>query len=154
FILKYYAVDNVGNASDEKEVNIVIDNTPPLSAHAFTGETKDETVSGKAELRISAKDEITGVLSIYYRFNDGPETLYKHPVKLSSLPEGEHTLVYYAMDELEQKEEEKAVRFFIDNTPPIITSDLLGDSFISNGHEYSSGRTRVKLTAIDNKAGV
>lgn len=154
FVLKYYAVDNVGNACDEKEIVILIDGAPPSSLHSFTGETKDEAVSGKAELHITAEDDATGVQAIYYQLDGGPETLYRNPLKLAGLPEGEHTVVYYSMDELEQKEEEKKVRFFIDNTPPIITSDLLGDSFFSAGNEYSSGRTRVKLTAIDNKAGV
>lgn len=154
YLLKFYAVDNVGNAEEEKSVSIIIDNTPPKSAHSFAGDVKDGTVSGRAILELTSDDSLTGVKAIYYRIDDQPEKTYDKPVHLSTLPEGEHSIAYYGMDHLDRQEQERIVHFFIDNTPPIITSDLLGDNFISGGKEYSSGRTRVKLTAIDNKAGV
>jgi hypothetical protein len=52
------------------------------------------------------------------------------------------------------KEIPKTFSFFLDKSAPILTSDVLGDRFIVNGKIYFSGRTKLKLTAVDNKSGV
>ena len=70
------------------------------------------------------------------------------------MTDGRHTLYYYSEDNVKNKEAEKSVAFFFDKTPPIISSDVLGDRFIVGDKTYFSGRTKLKLTAVDNKSGV
>jgi hypothetical protein len=152
--IQYYAVDNVGNAEEIKVQKIVIDNTPPRSKHVFIGETKDNTVSSRVTLELFSEDNLAGLDGIYFKINDQPEKKYQKPVPLAQLSEGEHVVSYYAIDQLGHKEDEQIVILYVDNTPPIITADLMGDNFIINSKEYSSTRTRVRLNAIDNKAGV
>ncbi|MDW8288183.1 MAG: hypothetical protein RMJ89_08925, partial [Flammeovirgaceae bacterium] len=41
-----------------------------------------------------------------------------------------------------------------DKTAPIMSADVLGDRFIVNDKVYFSGRTKLKLTAVDNKSGI
>jgi hypothetical protein len=153
-ILIYYAVDHVGNVEDIKVQKIVIDNSAPKSRHVFIGEAKDNIISSRVSLELYSEDNLAGLEDIYFKLNDQPERKYRNPIPFSQLAEGDHALIYYAVDHLGHKEDERMVQLYVDNSPPIITADLLGDSFIINEKEYSSTRTRVQLTAIDNKAGV
>ncbi len=68
--------------------------------------------------------------------------------------EGEHTLNYYSVDLVKNKEEEGEFVFYYDKTAPIMAADILGDRFIADNQIYFSGRTKLKLTAVDNKVGV
>jgi hypothetical protein len=44
--------------------------------------------------------------------------------------------------------------FYYDKLAPLTASDILGDKYLYQEKVYFSGRTKMKLTAIDNKAGV
>jgi len=79
---------------------------------------------------------------------------YGQPIKLSSLAEGEHTLTYFSVDKVNNNEEKKTHTFFLDKSAPRVISEVVGNTFIANGREYFSGRTKLKLVALDNKAGV
>ncbi len=52
------------------------------------------------------------------------------------------------------KEPEQIFNFYLDKLSPILTSDILGDRYIVNEQVYFSGRTKMKLTAVDNKSGI
>jgi hypothetical protein len=70
------------------------------------------------------------------------------------LEQGDHKLVYYSYDQVNNKEDEVVYDFYVDKTPPTIIQELTGKSFTANGREYSSGRSQLKISTIDNKAGV
>ena len=55
---------------------------------------------------------------------------------------------------MDNKEEVKVFDFYFDKTAPIMAADILGDRFIAVDQVYFSGRTKLKLTAVDNKVGV
>ncbi|MGK7394266.1 MAG: OmpL47-type beta-barrel domain-containing protein [Candidatus Cyclobacteriaceae bacterium M3_2C_046] len=152
--LKFYAVDQVGNVEKVQEKHLNIDVSVPVTSYKFEGPEKDQVVSGKTNISISSNDPASGVKTIFFQLDSGQLKAYKQPISLSHLSEGDHQLIFYAEDQLGNQEKPRQISFFIDNTPPIITSDLMGDSFITNGKEYSSGRSRVKITAIDNKSGI
>ncbi|PLX15027.1 MAG: hypothetical protein C0599_17725, partial [Salinivirgaceae bacterium] len=57
-------------------------------------------------------------------------------------------------DNVGNKEEIQKFEFYVDNTPPMIVEEIMGNTFVANGLEYSSGRSKYKITAMDNKAGV
>ena len=154
YIIKSYSIDHTGNVEDLNEQKIILDFTTPTSSNTVEGTYFEQILSGKNSIKLTASDESAGVASIYYQLDTLVKKKYYKPVSLDQLEEGDHQIYYYAVDSLGNEEPKQSLSFYIDNTPPIITSDLLGDSFITNGKEYSSGRTRVKLTAIDNKAGV
>lgn len=154
YTLKYYAVDHVGNVEELHEERIVLDFSAPETSYRLSGETLDGIVSSRTSIELSALESGSGIENIFYRIDSAGESIYKEPVSLSRLQEGRHTIAFYAVDRLGNREEVQTLDLYVDNTPPIITADMMGDRFISNGREYSSGRTRVKLTAIDNKAGI
>ncbi len=151
--IKYYAVDHVGNAEKVKEENIIIDNQTPVSQLKIKGDKHENIISNRSRIIINSKDS-TGVKNIYYKIDDQTEKKYAYPILGKWFSEGEHAIQYYAVDNLNNKEKLKTFNFYVDKTPPTVIDEVLGDSYIANGKEFSSGRTKLKLTAFDNKAGI
>ncbi len=154
YSLKYYSVDNTGNAEEVIEEIFTVDLTSPQTTHSITGDYTNTILAGGATIVLAATDAITGVAKTYYSIDGGAKVAYTAPIKMAALKEGEHILTYYSVDNVKNDETEKSFTFFVDKTPPLVVEEVLGDQFFSNGKEYSSGRTKLKLTAVDNKAGV
>jgi hypothetical protein len=153
YVIKYYAIDNVGNDEGVKTLNIVLDAAAPVTKLEFEGDQKDNVISGNTSLKLSAEDN-HGLNKIFYSLDGAPMKEYKYPIQSKYLSEGDHSITYYATDIVGNKETEHKFDFFVDKTPPTIVQEILGNSIIANGQEYSSGRSRLKLTTFDNKAGV
>ena len=154
YLLKYYSVDNVGNHERIRYKRFIIDLNKPISNHIIKGEQYENILSNRSAIHLSAHDSIAGVAKIKYSIDGQAEKKYRYPIKASTLSKGQHKLIYYAVDYVGNIEEQHIYEFFIDKTPPILVEEMMGNNFISNGKEFSSGRTKLKLTAIDNKAGL
>jgi len=154
YVIQYYSVDNVGNVERVKSKVFHIDLTNPVSELIFEGDKYENIISGRTKLVIKATDNISGISATYYSLDNKNYRKYTYPIKAAYLPEGEHTIKYYSVDKVGNKEPEHEYKFYIDKTPPILVDEILGNSFVVNGREYSSGRTKLKLTAVDNKSGV
>ena len=152
--LKYYSVDFVGNAETPKSINIKIDITKPVTKLTVEPDLYNDIISRRSKIILDASDENSKIKKTVFSINNGTFYNYRNPVIISGLSEGEHTITYYSTDNTNNKEEKKTYTFYLDKTPPIIVDELIGNTFIANGREYSSGRSKVKLTAMDNKAGV
>jgi len=150
----YYSVDHVGNAEDPKTLQIKIDLTPPETKLSVSTDDYQDILSPRSKIILEANDENSGVKQTIFSLNDGSEYRYNQPVNISKLSEGEHSLSYYSVDHAGNKESLQTFSFYLDKTPPMVVDELIGNTFIANGREYSSGRSKVKLTAMDNKAGV
>lgn len=151
--LKYYSVDNVGNEEKEKEINLKIDNSPPNSILKYEGDVHNKIISNTTSIIINSKDNIN-VKETFFSIDNSK--FYKYGKILSSyFKEGEHVIKYYSIDDIGNKEKIKIDTFYIDKTPPIIIQDIIGNEYLtSTGEKYSSGKSKLKLTAFDNKAGV
>jgi hypothetical protein len=154
YILKYYSFDKVGNIEPLKTLDIVIDKSSPRTMLEIKGDVYENILSGKTMLTLKAVDSISGLESITTKLDDGPEGNYSGPIYTALIMQGEHKLVYWSTDNVKNKEQEHTYNFYVDKTPPTIIQEVVGKSFMLNGKEFSSGKTQLKLTAIDNKAGV
>ncbi len=154
YILKYYSVDNVGNAEDVHTVNIELDKTSPKTTLKINQDKYENIISGRSKIIMEAEDKGIGIRSIFYKIDDGPEKKYTVPLSAAYLGQGEHKIMYYSTDKVSNTEGEIVFDFYIDKTPPNIVQEIIGKSFFSGGKEYSSGRSQLKLTTFDNKAGV
>lgn len=154
YTVDYYAVDYVGNVSTPKSWKFKVDGRAPVTTHQVKG-AKHKNILGKnAKITLKAKEEGSGLFYTNYKIDQGQYANYKNVLYLSWLPEGTHTLTYYSADNLKNEEQKKTYKFYIDKSAPTVSSEIIGDVFTANGKEYSSGRSRLKLFAIDNKAGV
>ena len=154
YLLKYYAADNVGNAETVQAVNIMLDKTSPKTIMQISQDKYENIISGKSQIILTAEDKGIGIKEIYYKLDDGPVKEYKNPLRAAFLTQGEHKLTYYAVDKVKNTETENVFNFYVDKTPPTIVQEIIGKSFFAGGREYSSGRSQLKLTTFDNKAGV
>ena len=153
-LIKYYAVDNVGNIEDISSVNIVVDNSAPTSTLDIDGDKFDEVLSARSTIVLTAKDGTSEKSRIFYKIDEGKTYNYFKPVSVANLSEGEHTITYFSVDDVDNNEEKKSFNFFIDKSAPRVIDEIIGNTFVANGKEYYSGRTKLKLVAMDNKAGV
>ena len=152
--IQYYSVDHVGNVEEVNKTKIHIDISNPETKLEVVKDKYEDILSPRSEIKLTANDDGSGIHSVFYSLDEGTLKKYNNTLKISGLKEGEHSIVYYAEDNVSNKEERQTFSFYLDKTPPMIVDELLGNTFIANGKEYASGRSRIKLTAMDNKAGV
>lgn len=154
YSIKYFAVDNVGNVEEVKTVIVVIDKSSPKTSLDIKGNYSENVVGANTLLVLSVSETSSGVARFSLKLDDGPEKNYVNPINTNLLSQGEHKITYYAEDNVSNVEEPHTFEFYIDKTPPTIMQEVIGKSFMVNGREFSSGRSQLKLTTLDNKAGV
>jgi hypothetical protein len=155
YFIQYYGTDKVGNAEATRNKTFTVDLTPPQTNHTIKGDQTENIISGRSLVTLFATDELSGVNKISYRLHDDePYKPYAGALSFAALGDGEHTLYYKATDNVKNTEDENAFTFYLDKMPPIITPEILGDRYVFQGKTFFSGRTKLELHAIDNKAGV
>jgi hypothetical protein len=152
--LRYYAVDNVGNVEAVHESTLVYDNSAPVTKLEVEGDKYENILSGRSKIILSTEDKSSGIQAIYYSVDSGTQKVYNSPILAAYMSQDDHKLDYYAVDHVGNKEVAQSYNFYIDKTPPTIIEEVMGKSFFTGGKEFSSGKSRLKLTSFDNKAGV
>jgi hypothetical protein len=132
----------------------VPDRTPPVTTIAF--EPKHHVgsatyVSGSTLFKLSASDA-SGVKEIKYRVDNGPWTTYSSGFTLATLPDVEHTIRYYSVDNAGNAEAEKTITIILDKTPPTISdaspTETIGSTsvtFTVKVEDSGSGVKEVRL---------
>ena len=151
--LKVFSVDNLGNKEEEIVRKFIVDSTPPTSSLNTDGDRFENTLSGRAILNLSAVDSF-GVKNIKYRIDSSEFATYQKPIQTARITEGEHTLTWFATDKVGNNENQQSFTFFVDKTPPMVFEEIVGNSYMVGNKEFSSGRSQLKVAAVDNKAGV
>ncbi len=152
--VKYYAVDQVGNVEEVKDLSFSLDQSAPTTSYKVEGDLYNNIVSQRTKIALTSTDNLSGVKTTTWHLDDNPARAYTGPISLAGVAQGKHTLRFSSTDQVGNSENEKVYDFFLDNTAPIVTEDVIGDRYEVNGKEYASGRTKVRLSAIDNKAGI
>jgi hypothetical protein len=155
YTVRYYAVDNVGNMSDIGRQVFTVDTDAPVSIININGITGKNVISTTSKMYLLKADSIAGLNGTYYKFDNEEYKPYNgREIDFTVLNEGDHTISYYSTDNVQNKEVPKVFNFYLDKSAPLMAADILGDRFITNNKIYFSGRTKLKLTAVDNKVGV
>jgi hypothetical protein len=158
--LYYYSFDFVGNAEKTKSSAFTVDLTAPKTNYEVVGINKGGNIlAPSASVKLTSSDNLSGVRTTYYAFDDGSGRVYSGPVNVGGLSDGEHTIRYYAVDYVKNMEggdngaSASTFKFYMDKTPPVPTHEVVGDQYKGN-YLYISPRTTIELAATDNKAGV
>ena len=152
--LYYYANDNVGNAEATRSSKFVLDLTPPTSNHAIVGIVHNGNILAPGtKFELSKSDNLSGVNRTLYSFDDQSERAYYGKISIASLSDGDHTLNYYAVDNVKNTESRHSFSFYLDKIPPVVSIAINGDQH-QGKYLFVSNRTTVNLSATDNKAGV
>lgn len=153
YLLSFYAIDNVGNKEDEGQRNIVVDNTPPITTMSIEGPQHNDVIAATSQFTFQATDA-NDVKETFFSVNNANFSRYSRAVGVKNLPEGEHTISWYSVDMVGNQEEKQIFNFFVDRTPPMVFEEIVGNTYIVSGREFSSGRSQLRIVAVDNKAGV
>lgn len=167
--LKYYALDNVGNAEELHEVNFVVDKSAPVSEHNIDGLNSDNILAPDAKIELSSKDDLSGVQKLFYAIDDGEFKLYRKPIPVALIQNGKGKITYFAVDHVGNKEEPRLIGtmasankeesdgevfdYYIDRSAPEVSFEFEGD-FYEGDRDYISARTKIHLEATDDKSGV
>jgi len=128
YSLCYYSVDLAGNTEPTNDVDFKIkhDTMPPVTMHEFDGIIGDNGwFISNVVVTLTAVDDSAGVDYTMYKVDDGEWIRYVDFFVI--IEDGEHTLYYYSVDKVENKEDDKGpFDFKIDQTMPTIVLDAEG----------------------------
>jgi len=131
-VLEFWAVDNAGNEEDHQIQIHYVDDTPPTTYREHFGHgyyydpnSRAEYIKCGYEITLEAVDGglcQSGVIEMWYNTGSGWFVVPGDTVTFT-MPneECEHTLEYFAVDNLINIEPIKTVDYYIDCTPPVIT---------------------------------
>lgn len=154
YLLNAYAVDNVGNVEQGKLLKFIPDYTAPETKIEIKKDFTEKIFSGRTTIVLNSEDNLSGVKTIFYKYDDGKKKIFNGLVSPGWITEGEHTMYYFAKDKVDNKETERSLTFFMDKTPPDVKYEIIGDKFTSATNTFISAQSKIKLEATDNKAGV
>ncbi len=158
--IKAYSVDNVGNMenADKPSSNksFTIDDQAPNTEYTITGPRLDNILSPKCKIKLKAQDDQSGVKHIKFATLNKIATKYpKTGISLSNLEKGKNHVSYYSTDNVNNKETERKIDFYIDRKGPKVKFNINKDEYINSKNErFVSPRSEVVLQSEDNKAGV
>jgi parallel beta-helix repeat protein len=122
YTLYYYSVDVAGNTEATKQAvfRIQHDVTPPVTTPEFIGDLGDNDwfVSSPVIVIFNAEDDSAGVDFTMYKLDAGVWTTYTGAFLVTG--DGEHTLYYYSVDKVGNREENNSTPLKIDQTMPTI----------------------------------
>ncbi len=151
--LRYFSVDQVGNAEKLQEFAFRLDSTPPQTRLTLSGAHTDAVVGAGVTLSLSAQDADSGVDQIRYRLDDAAEQTYERPLFLDQLPEGSHHIQYHAEDLVGNREAAQSFAFLVDRQPPEITLTIHGPLASDKGVRYVTPQSEIELAGRDAVAG-
>jgi hypothetical protein len=154
--LYYFANDKVGNSENTKQKQFTVDVSPPNSTSAISGISYNSNIiAPSTRFQLSSSDNLSGVRTTYYSYDNQSKRVYGgSKIGVSSLRDGEHVLHYYSVDRVKNEEIHKTFNFYLDKIPPVVSVKIDGDQHRARGRMYVSSRSKVNMSATDNKAGV
>ncbi len=107
YTVKYYSVDKVGNREQVEEKTFIVDNSAPISEYEVVGVINEKISSSKAKIKLTSKDNLIGVKTIYYKINKGKTLVYSTPIPVKWLGSDNGVITLWAVDHINNKEEKK-----------------------------------------------
>lgn len=111
-IVVFRSADNLGNLETAKQLDVILDKTPPqtviTASPPLTAEAVN-TISPQTIFTLTTTDNLAGVKGIWYRIDDGQWLLYADGFTLAGLKAGSHTISYSACDNVGNDEAERTI---------------------------------------------
>ncbi len=141
--IRYFSMDNAGNAEPARTATVKIDMTPPLAV-----DDSDNTWhNADLNLNLNATDSLSGVAAINYTVDDTSERVsYDANAAVLFADEGIHRIEYYGVDGAGNRGLKKIASVNIDKSAPSTSDDVDG--------EWHNTSMTVRLSATDNLSGV
>ena len=108
-------------------------------------------VNSKVKFELSVKDNLVAD-KVMYKIDDGEEQNYQEPFNLTD--EGKHTISYYGIDRVGNKEDMKYFKVVVDNTVPVVNVTASQPVVKAGEKYYASKAFSFTVDAKDNASGV
>ncbi|MFW6099864.1 MAG: OmpL47-type beta-barrel domain-containing protein [Bacteroidota bacterium] len=174
YVVKYYAIDHVRNVESPDSLDFHLDMSAPETRYSIEGNTKDNILGQDVKIKLESEDSLSGVKEIRYSINEGEEKIYTGPIPVSKFQQEDNELVFYAVDHVNNKEEKQSLTssvnqsssesedggeegsfsYYMDEEPPEVDMEIVGDSYEGKKNLFVSSRSKVKIIAEDEKSGV
>jgi hypothetical protein len=145
YILRYYALDNVGNAEPLHTVAFTVDTHPPKTRLELQGPHHASTVAPVTRIALVSSDNLSGVAQVSYSIDHGKDTPYSEPFSIGKLSDGEHSLRYYAIDAVGNRENEQTWPFTVVGTVSAASYTLKGNTLERGGKIYTGAGSSIVL---------
>lgn len=139
--LYYASRDNAGNTGVIESSTVYVDGTPPVTefqvvGSSFTDSKGDLVISTDAYIALSGTDTISGLSGIMYNLDSSGYTLYAGTFTFSP---GVHSLLFYGIDNVDNREAVHGYTLCMDTVPPviIISSPVAGQTFIATRNKIN-----------------
>lgn len=121
YSIKYDANDNVDNLSANKYQTVYLDNEAPVTGIKYSNPqffNRDTLfINSKTKISLFSKDAHSGVKTTKYAINGGSMQDYS---EFNLDAEGYQTITFQSTDQVNNAEQEKNSKVFVDNSPPQI----------------------------------
>ena len=150
--------DSYGGVTTSEVVNFVLD----VNNHVITLEKPKSLYTNLKELKVSVKDDLSGIKALEYKFGNGePRTLELTPgsdgtmVGTIPLVEGQYNLKVTVQDRAGNRSSEDINNLWVDHTPPILdTASIAIDLPTQDGLYLTSGKIPLTWSAGDDSSGI
>lgn len=155
YFVEYYAVDMVGYFNKPETIKFTVDLSSPQTVSSVEENYIDNILSKQTKIVLTATDNSSGVKTTYYKFDNASSySIYTGKINIQSLSNGTHTIYYYSVDNVSNKEEVKKYEFYYDKEPPKPSIAIKGALHKINTTEYVSAQSLITFEATDDKSQV
>ncbi|WP_044202860.1 OmpL47-type beta-barrel domain-containing protein [Flammeovirga sp. OC4] len=158
--ISYKASDNVNNMTAVKTIEgteiLFMDNVPPSSSYEFIGEQFEHRdtlfVTSKTQVKLTSLDSHSKVKDTFFAINGEADKTYSGAFTVNE--EGDQTLTFHAIDNVNNEESENEVKFFVDNEGPEVHANMSIEPIGKHGEfDIYPAFTKVYLGATDTHVG-
>lgn len=159
YTVKFYAVDNVGNAETIKTIQFSVDTSAPVTKLETDGVVQGSVYSMNTKIKLVSSDSKSGVKATYYSIDGKPAQIFTSPIPVKQFASGEHTFIFYAVDNVGNNNADNEgieqamdvlgkIDFNVDSKAPTVEYNFEGDVF-KGTYTFVSSRTKMVITAED-----
>jgi Chitobiase/beta-hexosaminidase C-terminal domain len=122
--IKFFSIDNLGNAEFTKTKILKLDNQPPTTSFtaSFIPDGSDGWYKTNPTISLSAIDTVSGINKIFFRW--GSNTFQEYSIPFQIPNQGIHSLQFYSVDNAGNVENIKTSTFLYDFDLPITEDDV------------------------------
>jgi hypothetical protein len=152
YTLRYYALDNVGNAEKVHTFAFTVDTSAPRTRIELKGAHHGDTVTPTTQVALVTTDNLSGTKEVQYSIDGGKQMTYGSPFAIGPLSEGAHQLRYSAVDAAGNREEEHTWAFAVASTVNPPQMEVRGHSTERAGTVYMTPGCLIALRSIEGDA--
>ena len=149
FIIYIYASDTRDNVNF-KNVTLYKDTESPATTIIYQAVDAPNYISKTTLLNFTSVDIGSGVYNISYKINSGTWTLHTSTFNLNGFSHGNHTIYYYATDNLGNVEDINQSTVFLDLLSPNISFEISPLYISTLKPQYTQNYLQINCSVVDN----